>query len=123
MQEAIRRFIINDRKGFFPSPGQIIGIIEQLIIEEEEERERIESEEYWKSYQKTQERIESGENCATCRFGERREEKYFVTFTKEDVREVFYCHNPESDNSVSQRRCGMAYLAVCEFYEKRGQIE
>ena len=33
MEEAIMRFIINDRKGFFPSPGQIVGYIEQIVVE------------------------------------------------------------------------------------------
>lgn len=33
MEEAIKRFIINDRKGFFPSPGQIVGYIEQIVTE------------------------------------------------------------------------------------------
>lgn len=36
MREAIRRYIINDRKGFFPSPGQIIGCIKQIVLEQEE---------------------------------------------------------------------------------------
>lgn len=33
LKEAIKRFIINDRKGFFPSPGQIVGYIEQIVEE------------------------------------------------------------------------------------------
>ncbi len=36
MREAVKRFIINERKGFFPSPGQIIGYIEQIVAEQEE---------------------------------------------------------------------------------------
>jgi hypothetical protein len=36
MREAIKRFIINDRKGFFPSPGQIVGYIEQIVAEQKE---------------------------------------------------------------------------------------
>lgn len=34
MREAIRRYIINDRKGFFPVPGQIVGYIEQIVSEQ-----------------------------------------------------------------------------------------
>lgn len=30
-QEGIKRYIINDRKGFFPSPGQIVGIIVDIV--------------------------------------------------------------------------------------------
>lgn len=36
MREAIKRFIINDRKGFFPSPGQIVGYIEQIVAEQKD---------------------------------------------------------------------------------------
>lgn len=36
MREAVKRFIINDRKGFFPSPGQIVGYIEQIVAEQKE---------------------------------------------------------------------------------------
>ena len=36
MREVIKRFIINDRKGFFPSPGQIVGYIEQIVAEQKE---------------------------------------------------------------------------------------
>lgn len=39
MREAIRRYIINDRKGFFPVPGQIVGYIEQIVGEENAARE------------------------------------------------------------------------------------
>lgn len=38
MEEAIKRFIINDRKGFFPSPGQIVGYIEQIVMERKFEK-------------------------------------------------------------------------------------
>ncbi len=31
LQEAVMRYIINERKGFFPSPGQIIGIMTEIV--------------------------------------------------------------------------------------------
>lgn len=34
-QEGVKRYIINDRKGFFPSPGQIVGIILGIVQERE----------------------------------------------------------------------------------------
>jgi len=37
LKEAVKRFIISDRKGFFPSPGQIIGHIEEIVKEREDE--------------------------------------------------------------------------------------
>lgn len=30
-QEAVKRYIINDTKGFFPAPGQIVGIITEIV--------------------------------------------------------------------------------------------
>lgn len=35
LQEAVRKFIITERKGFFPSPGQIIGIITDIVKKRE----------------------------------------------------------------------------------------
>jgi hypothetical protein len=29
--EAVMRFIVTDRKGFFPSPGQVVGIVEDMV--------------------------------------------------------------------------------------------
>ena len=34
-QEAVKKYIINERKGFFPSPGQIIGIITEIVKKRE----------------------------------------------------------------------------------------
>lgn len=44
MREAIRRYIITDRKGFFPAPGQIIGYIEQIVAEENAKKQQREFE-------------------------------------------------------------------------------
>ncbi|MFI3254411.1 MAG: replicative helicase loader/inhibitor [Eubacteriales bacterium] len=41
LHEAVKRFIFKDRKGFFPSPGLIVGEVEQ-IMEEIIGEERIE---------------------------------------------------------------------------------
>lgn len=35
LQEAVMQYIINERKGFFPSPGQIIGIITEIVKKRE----------------------------------------------------------------------------------------
>ena len=37
-QEAVKRYIINDSKGFFPAPGQIVGIIMEIVKQRENER-------------------------------------------------------------------------------------
>lgn len=36
-QEAVKRYIINDTKGFFPAPGQIVGIITEIVKQRESE--------------------------------------------------------------------------------------
>lgn len=38
MNEAVKRFIITERKGFFPSPGQIVGCIEDIMRNREAEK-------------------------------------------------------------------------------------
>ncbi len=42
LHEAVKRFIQEDRKGFFPAPGQIVGYVEEIInqISSTEEMER-----------------------------------------------------------------------------------
>ena len=74
MSEAIRRFIINDRKGFFPSPGQIVGYIEQIVNEQNVQRWREElmrEQERQRAAEEEDERaLAAGikcENCLYCR--------------------------------------------------------
>ena len=42
LNEAVIRFVKNDRKGFFPAPGQVMGHVEQIAAEREAERKRAE---------------------------------------------------------------------------------
>jgi hypothetical protein len=75
LNEAILRFIAADRKGFFPSPGQVMGVVGDIIKErkkrEDEERMRVHA----IYLRELQQRIDNGENCSTCRFCECREVK------------------------------------------------
>jgi len=67
LNEAIVRFVTADRKGFFPSPGQVMGIVEEI---QAERRAVIEAEVRRRNYERMREidrRVESGENCSTCR--------------------------------------------------------
>lgn len=41
--EAVQRFILNDRKGFFPTPGQVVKYVEDIIKEVREIKHRQES--------------------------------------------------------------------------------
>lgn len=67
MHEATMRFIITNKTGFFPSPGQIVDVIEQIIKEREiAEREASQRQHaiYMRWYYKT---VEQGYNCGNCR--------------------------------------------------------
>jgi len=44
IQEAVLRFIKDDRKGFFPSPGQVEGFVEQIVKERKAQEKSVE---YW----------------------------------------------------------------------------
>jgi hypothetical protein len=41
LREAVMRFIVADRKGYFPAPGQIVGAIEQIVVERNEVEKRV----------------------------------------------------------------------------------
>ena len=73
LHKAIVRFIATDRKAFFPSPGQIIGVLEDIVAEEEAERKRIAAEIHWAGVAEIEQRIAQGENCSTCLFCEHRQ--------------------------------------------------
>ena len=108
MQEAIKRFIINDRKGFFPSPGQIIGYIEQIAQEQkeaEEERRMIERLEKLLEYDN---RVKKGENCANCKFCKQE--------TDRRNGEMMFCTNTESINYVRARKAGVTNDLCCELF-------
>ena len=68
LNEAILRFVTADRKGFFPSPGQVMGLVEEIITEQKKR----EADEHMKReivrLREHQKRIDNGENCSTCRF-------------------------------------------------------
>jgi len=56
-REAIMHFISTDRKGFFPAPGQIMGAIEEMAAERENQM----FEQYFYPRRKRQRHIDNGE--------------------------------------------------------------
>ncbi len=107
MREAIKRFIINDRKGFFPSPGQIVGYIEQIVAEQKEAemiRSMHECQEAVREYDRL---VKKGENCANCMFCRRKTE-----FGSEKM----FCKNAESINYEGTRKAGVSKELRCEFF-------
>jgi len=113
--EAIMRFIAADRKGFFPSPGQIMGIVEVI----QAERERQATEERIKTHtaylRQMQQRIDNGENCSTCKFCEHRDTQQKLRSHKTEVQ--LYCQNPDSFKYEGQYGHGTAATILCEHYE------
>jgi bacterioferritin-associated ferredoxin len=73
LYEAIMRFISTDRKGFFPSPGQVMGIVESIVKEREWKETEKRIAEHAIYLRELQKRIDGGENCSTCLFCEHRE--------------------------------------------------
>lgn len=107
MREAIKRFIINDRKGFFPSPGQIVGEIEQIVAEQKEAelmKRLLEHQEAMLEYDRL---VEKGENCSNCEFC-RRETEYGS--------EKMFCKNAQSINYEGTRKVGVSKSLRCEFF-------
>jgi len=115
LNEAIMRFIAADRKGFFPSPGQIMGI----VVDIQAERERQAAEERSKAHaaylHQLQQRIDNGENCSTCLFCEHRQAPQNWGRYKNEVR--LFCQNPNSFKYEGQYRHGTSARLVCELYE------
>ena len=116
LNEAIVRFVTSDRKGFFPSPGQIVGIIEDIQAERKAQIEAERSRKHYEYLRQIQQRIDNGENCSTCRFCEKRMEKSILT--KQTV-ENLYCQNPNSYKYESEYGWGTAASIVCDFYEPK----
>jgi len=116
INEAILRFISTDRKGFFPSPGQIMGIIVDIQAERERQatQERIKAQAIY--LRQLQDRIDNGENCSTCRFCEHRDVPPKWGSSKTEVR--LFCQNPESYKYEGQNSYGTAATILCEHYEK-----
>ena len=115
--EAIMRFIATDRKGFFPSPGQVMGIVEDIKTEREwqAEEERAEAEAI--RWQQIQQRIDNGENCSTCKFCEHRDTPQKLGSAKTEVQ--LYCQYPDSFKYEGQYGHGTVATILCEHYEKK----
>ena len=105
--EAIMRFVATDRKGFFPSPGQVMGIVEDI----QAERERQATEERIKTHaaylRQIQQRVGNGENCSTCKFCEHR-----------NTEGQLFCQNPDSFKYEGQYGHGTRANFLCEHYKK-----
>ena len=115
LREAIMRFISTDRKGFFPAPGQIMGIVEEIIDERKKQEEAERTERHYAYLREMQRRIDGGENCSTCRFCEHREVKDRWLTQKNEI--GLFCRNPESYKYEGDYGYGTAASILCEYYQ------
>ena len=118
LHKAIIRFITTDRKAFFPSPGQIIGVLEDIMVEDKAEQKRIAAEVHWAMVAETEQRIARGENCSTCRFCEHRQVKAggFDGYAFGSNMTKLFCQNPESFKYEGLSGHGTAATILCELY-------
>ena len=124
LHKAIIRFIATDRKAFFPSPGQIIGVLEDIVKEEEAERKRAAAEKHWAKVAENERRIAQGENCSTCRFCEYRQIKVdsLGSHMPVDNTTKLYCQNPNSYKYEGRYGHGTAANILCEYYENTATL-
>ena len=116
LHEAIMRFVATDRKGFFPSPGQIMGIADDIKTERKWQAEEERAKANAIRIQQIQQRIDNGENCSTCKFCEHRDTPQKLVSAKTEVR--LFCQNPDSFKYEGQYGHGTAATILCEHYEK-----
>lgn len=121
LHEAIMRFVSNDRKGFFPSPGQIMGIVEDM----QAEREQLEKDERMREHvierQAYYQRVESGENCSTCLSCECR--AFVHPYDSQQNESRLFCQNPNSYKYEGNSGYGTSANIVCDFYEPKPLME
>ena len=115
--EAIMRFVAADRKGFFPSPGQIMGIIVDIQAERERQAAHERMAAHAAYLHEIQKRIDSGENCSTCQSCECREVSQRWGNIKTETR--LFCQNSDSYKYEGHYGHGTAATILCEHYKKK----
>jgi hypothetical protein len=113
LHEAVVRFIAADRKAFFPSPGQVMGHVDEIHAEIEAEKRRVAHEQHMAELRETQRLIDAGERCENCVFVRYEEQKAGYGYPPGTTKTVKFCTNPESYYSgdtwgtVIDRRCDL----------------
>ena len=115
--EAIMRFLDKERKGFFPSPGQIKGIIEDIQGEQKEKAMMEQTQRHYEKMRKHQQHIDGGKNCGTCRFCAEKEKG--KVWDKRRAEIGLFCQNPKSYKFEGEGGYGTVASILCEFYEAK----
>ena len=116
LRESVMRFISTDRKGFFPAPGQIMGIVEEIIDERKKQAAAESAERHYAYLRELQKRIDNGENCSTCKFCEHRE---VVDMWDKTKKPGLFCQNPASYKYEGEYGYGTAASILCEHYQSQ----
>ena len=136
LREAINRFIITNRKGFFPVIGQIVEVIEQIVAERETKQKSMAVDDHSMWLRERKRLINDGVNCSTCKFCDHRlcEPEYgddeYERYTEarridawnEDALkpymvEKLYCQNPKSYKYEDDYGWETDATILCDFYE------
>ena len=120
-REAIMRFVATDRKGFFPSPGQIMGCVEEIQDERKKQADAERAEQHYAYLRELQKRIDNGENCSSCRFCECREVADVWNKRKKEMK--LFCQNPESYKFEGEYGYGTVASIICDYYEPKNENE
>ena len=102
LSEAVRRFISGDRKGYFPSPGQIMGYVEEIDAEIIAKKRRLKFEKIAKTIKEIEKARENGENYTTCVYSTPANECACPRMTDERI----YCVDIHSVDCLSYQRKG-----------------
>jgi len=122
LNEAIMRFVAADRKEFFPSPGQVMGFVEEIIAEQKKREDDEHMKREIARLREHQRRIDNGENCSTCRFCVCKEVKR--RWDTRDKEMGLFCQNPDSYKYEDDYGWGTAASILCDLYEpKPAEIE
>ena len=113
LNEAVIRFVTADRKGFFPAPGQIMSIAEEITAERKKQAEVESTKRHYAYLRELQKRINNGENCSTCKFCEHRE---VISIWDKKKKTGLFCQKPESYKFEGEYGYGTAASILCEYY-------
>lgn len=121
LHEAVMRFIRADFKGFFPTPGQVMGFVEEIL---EERRRKARTEAFERECERLEahnRRVQNGENCSTCQYCQARTEMVGSPIDPREETRLF-CQNPDSYKFEGNFGYGTAATILCGLYKRKLQI-
>jgi hypothetical protein len=118
LHQAVIRFITDDRKAFFPSPGQIMGYVEQINKEIEAEKQSRAFDMQMQELREYEWLISEGEHCGNCAYS-----TLETICHRSGSGEVLICNNRDSfyftgldktRGTTSEKRCDLFRERNCK---------